>query len=65
MAKKEGKHWDKVTSTGTECNDGMQETIISERANRNENQNKECKTIDENKNPRNKRKKVVIKQIGE
>ena len=47
------------------CNDGTQETIISERANRNENQNKECETIDENKKPRNKRKKVVIKQIEE
>ena len=47
------------------CNDGMQETIISERANRNENQNKECETIDENKKPRSKRKKVVIKQTEE
>ena len=46
-------------------NDGMQETIVSERANRNEKQNKECETIDENKKPRSKRKKVVIKQTEE
>ena len=44
------------------CNDGTQETIVSERADRNENQNKECETIDENKKSRNKRKKLVIKQ---